>query len=273
MIAKNSQRWLVAKWPVSMLAMLLSLATASAFGATISIVPSYVQSYDASFAPLGVLGNDGAATPVGDYLQYEFRMTLNGATPGEDFWTAIFNIQLGAGLQNTSGWLDPATAQANGYYPANPSLATFDSNGAAPGGVQMSWQYSNGDYGANPNDLQSIIIEAAPGEAANRQYGEAGRPGDGSPDGLGSPTLLGTILVQRTAFVSSSVTLAPIAGSPWGTYEGNSQGTGLPTAQSGTSFEGGTITLQIPEPGAIGLALCAAATSLVLGRRRLRWGS
>ena len=114
-------------------------------------------------------------------MQFEVRLTFTGAAADEDFWTAAFNVNLGPGLSNSSGWMDPGTAQANGYYPASPSLMQYDSNGATPGGVQLHWQNGNGDFGMNPDDLQAIIVEAASAEAANRKYGEVGRPGQVRP--------------------------------------------------------------------------------------------
>jgi len=100
----------------------------TAQAATISIAPSYVQSFDAAQNPLGNLENDGATTPLGGYLQYEFRLTLDNPAADEDFWIAVFDIRLAPGLENASGWLDPGVAQANGYYPDAPSLAMYDSN-------------------------------------------------------------------------------------------------------------------------------------------------
>src|SRR5580698_7195996 len=132
---------------------LISISTAL-HASTIALTPIYVQSFDSSLAPLGSLANNGAATPQGGYMQFEVRMTLSDAAPDEDFWTAAFNVNLGAGLANSSGWMDPGTAQANGYYPASPSLAEYDSNGAGAGGVEMHWQNGNGDFGINSNDLQ-----------------------------------------------------------------------------------------------------------------------
>ena len=158
--------------------------------------------------------------------------------------------------------MDPGTAKANGYYPASPSLMEFDSNGASPGGVQLHWQNGNGDFGMNPNDLQSIIVEAGSAEAANRQYGEVGRPGAGSPDGLGDPTLIGTFIVQRTAVEDSSISISPIAGSPWGSYIGNANGLGTPTSQPASSFTGGTVSVGVPEPATWGLAIMAVASLL-----------
>jgi hypothetical protein len=252
----------------------LLAASVAAQGATITITPSYVQSFDAALVPLGALPGDGAATPVGGFLQYEFRMTVDDLAPDEDFWTAILNVQLGPGLQAASEWLDPGTAQLNGYYPQSPSLATYDGNGAAIGGSQFHWQYGNDDFGPDSNDLQSIIIEAAPQEAANRQYGELVRPLEGDPDGLGWPTLLGAILVQRTDRLSSTVTVTPIDGSSWGIYTGNAQGDGAPTAQiDSQSFSGGTAMLAVPEPGTLGLALVAAAAGVLFSRWRARGAS
>jgi hypothetical protein len=240
----------------------------AALGASISIEPSYVQSFDAGLNSLGILPGQGATTPVGAYLQYEFRMALADLEPDEDFWTAILNVQLGPGLEIGSSWLDPATAQLNGYYPPSPSLASYDSNGAAGGGIQFHWQFGNEDFGVDSGDLQTIIIEVSPEEAANRQYGELVRPSAGDADGLGSPTLLGTILVKRTALVASSVTVAPIDGSSWGTYVGNALGDGVLTAQEdSSSFGGGTVMLAVPEPGTLGLALLAAVLGVFFRSR------
>jgi hypothetical protein len=252
------------------LSMLLIAMSASTDAGTISLMPAYLQSFDAAFNPIGALPNDGAATPAGGYLQFEFRLTLDDAAPDEDFWTAIFDVQLGPGLVNASGWLDPETAQANGYYPALPSLATYDSNGGTAGGIQSHWQFGNADFGLIPDDLKSIIIESSPSEAANRQYGEFLRPGEGSPDGLGYPTLVGTILVQRTDVIPSSISVVPINGSPWGVYVNNGQGAGDPTAQPGSSFQSSTIVLFVPEPGTLYLAPWLFAAAIFLRRRRGR---
>jgi hypothetical protein len=255
---------------VSAVAVLIA-TSASVLGGTISISPSYVQSFDEGMNALGTLPGAGATTPVGGYLQYEFRMTLDNLAADEDFWTAIFNVQLGPGLAAGSEWLDPGTAQLNGYYPASPSLSSYDSNGATPGGSQFHWQFGNDDFGVDPNDLQTIIVEVSPEEAANRQYGELIRPAAGSPDGLGWPTLVGTVLVQRTALVASSITVSPIAGSAWGTYAGNALGDGLPTAQvNPATFNGGTAILLVPEPCSLGLALMAGMVGVLFGRHRRR---
>jgi hypothetical protein len=229
---------------------------------SVSLTPVYVQSFDSSLAPLGALADNGAATPLDGYMQFEVRLTFSDAAPNEDFWTAAFNVGLGAGLSNSSGWMDPGTAQANGYYPASPSLAQYDSNGAAPGGIEFHWQNGNGDFGMNPNDLQAIIVEASSAEAANRQYGEVGRPGAGSADGLGEPTLIGTFLVQRTAEVASTISITPIAGMPWGSYVSNADGLGVPTSHAASSFTGGTVSVPVPEPSSLLLAAFAAAAIL-----------
>ncbi|HEY1600965.1 MAG TPA: hypothetical protein VGG64_15285 [Pirellulales bacterium] len=235
----------------------------------VSLTPVYVQSFDSSLTSLGTLANNGASTPLDGYLQFEVRLTFTDAAPDEDFWTAAFNINLGPGLTNSSGWMDPGTAQANGYYPSAPSLAEYDSNGATAGGIEMHWQNGNGDFGINPNDLQAIIVEAASAEAANRQYGEAGRPGAGSQDALGDPTLIGTFIVQRTELVSSSIGITPISGSPWGSYVSNLDGQGVPTSHTASSFTGGTLSVPAPEPSSLLLAAFAAGALVVRRGYRL----
>jgi len=250
--------------------LLISISTAL-HASTIALTPIYVQSFDSSFAPLGNLANNGAATPQGGYMQFEVRMTLSDAAPDEDFWTAAFNVNLRSGLANSSGWMDPGTAQANGYYPASPSLAQYDSNGAATGGVEMHWQNGNGDFGPNSNDLQAIIVEASSTEAANRQYGELTRPAAGFADGLGDPTLIGTVIVQRTLDVPTSISITPIAGMPWGSYVSNSTGDGTPTSHSALSFTGGTVSIPVPEPSTLILAAFGLASLAAWGwRRRIR---
>jgi hypothetical protein len=247
-------------------AFLISLST-GLDASSIVLTPVYVQSFDSAFAPLGQLAENGAATPQNGYLQFEVRLTLSGAAADEDFWTAAFNVNLGSGLANSSGWMDPATAQANGYYAAAPSLAAYDSNGAAAGGIQLHWQNGNGDFGSNSNDLQAIVVEASSAEAFNRQYGELIRPAIGSPDGLGDPTLIGTVIVRRTLDVPSSISITPIAGMPWGSYVSNSTGSGTPTSHSALTFSGGTALISVPEPATLTLAALALLVSLA--RRRL----
>jgi len=241
----------------------------TARAATINIAPVYVQSFNEGFAPLGTLPHSGAATPVGGLLHYEFRMSVQDLMAGEDFWTAIFNVNLGPGLEAVTSWMDPGTAQANELYAMSPSLATYDSNGPGIGGVKSHWQFGNGDFGSNPDDLKSVIVEAAPDEAANRQYGELVRPAAGNPDALGSPTLIGALLVRRTELVASSISVSPIAGSPWGIYQNNAQGLGFPVAPSGgASFSGESVMLAVPEPGTLALAAAALIAMVFTGRRR-----
>ncbi len=130
----------------------------------------------------------------------------------------------------------------------------------------MHWQNGNGDFGPNPNDLQAIIVEASSTEAANRQYGELTRPAAGFPDGLGDPTLIGTVIVQRTLDVPSSISITPIAGMPWGSYIANATGSGIPTSHSASSFSGGTALVPVPEPATLTLATLALLA--LLARRR-----
>jgi hypothetical protein len=249
------------------------LLQSAAWAATISITPSYVQSFDAEQNPLGKLAGNGATTPLGGYLQYEFRLSVDELTADEDFWTAIFDVQLGPGLENASGWLDPGIAQANGYYPAAPSLSMYDSNGSTPGGIQAHWQYGNADFGQDSNDLKSIIIETSPTEAANRQYGETIRPAQGAADNLGSPTLLGTVVVRRDEMMPSFISIAPIAGSAWGVYTDNALGDGIPTAQPPGTLSASTLDLAVPEPGTFVLAFSAIIFGLVCASRRPRISS
>lgn len=244
---------------LSIVSLIVLLFPASVHGSTITLTPSYVQSFDSVFAPLGALSDNGASTPPDGYLQFEVRITLTGTAADEDFWTAAFNVNLSPGLANFSGWLDPGTAQANGYYPASPSLAQYDSNSANPGGILSHWQFGNGDFGFNANDLQTIIVEASSSEAANRQYGELDRPAAGSSDGLGVPTLIGSFIVQKTTDLPAMIGITPILGMPWGTYLGNATGTGTPTSHSAASFTGGTLLIAVPEPTSQLLALMGIA--------------
>ncbi len=234
----------------------ITFATATQ-AATLQIDPHYVQSFSSTLAPLGALPDNGASTPAGGFLQIEFRMTLADAAVDEDFWTALFNVELGAGLANSSGWMDPGTAQANGFYPLAPNLNQFDSNGPSIGGAQMHWQFSNADFGIDTNDLKSIIVEASPGEAKNRQYGEPSRPGAGAADALGYPTLIGSLVVERTGLSPTTIEVTPISGNPWGTYTNNAEGAGDFTDHLPNSFTGGTLIVGVPEPSAVTLGVTA----------------
>jgi len=95
----------------------LVLAPFAAPAATITLTPVYAQAYDAAFTPLG----KPQSVAPGNYVQMDVMMTLNNASVGEDFWTAIFNVNnttggavaqdLGAGK-----WMNPGSASANGLY-------------------------------------------------------------------------------------------------------------------------------------------------------------
>jgi hypothetical protein len=120
----------------------------------------------------------------------------------------------------------------------------------------------NGDFGQNSNDLKAIVITMFPAEAANRQYGEAIRPGAGYADQLGSPTLLGSILVRYDGSGTQQITLAtPLSGPDgqwWSTIPNNANGTGLLVAQPSELFSGASLSLPltpVPEPATLGMSL------------------
>lgn len=247
--------------------LILLLAEQAKADMVLQLDPHYVQSFDSLLTPLGTLAGNGEGTPVGGYLQVEFRMNLSDTAVGEDFWIAIFDVGVGPGLVAATQWMSPATAQAGGLYPFAPSLGFYDNNGPALGGIKPHWEYANADFGVDPNDLVGIIVEASEEESANRQYGEVTRPGFGNSDGLGHPTLIGTLLLQRTDLSPISITVSPIAGSAWGTYTDNFTGTGNFTTQLSSSFIGGSLS-SVPEPSSLLLLLTTASLLMIRGNRR-----
>lgn len=223
----------------------------------------YVGSFDndVNFNPIAPVVFDGSQPyNAANVHQFDVRFGLNGQDLTEDFWTVAFNLHLGPGL----------TALDFGGGKWNPSSGSFDSNGALAGGVQNHWQAGNGDLGFDSNDLLAINIEAAKTEANNRQYGEAVRPKTGTPDLLGSPTLLGTIFVTYNGTQNSQIVLDFITGDPWGTYINNSTGTGATSSRSATTAIGDGFQFTginpVPEPSTLA---ALGLTGLTILRRRI----
>ena len=170
--------------------------------------------------------------------QFDVLGSLSSLGATEDFWLAAFDVLAGSGLTPVSG---------PGGQLWEPVGGTYDSGS----GIENHWQNDNDDFGSDPNDLLTILVEAASGEADNRQYGETPRPKAGDPDALGHPTKLGSVYVQYDGSSTSlDLNPTPALGSPWGTYTANGSGTGTPTGQPGSAFTGDTVSL--PENVLIG---------------------
>lgn len=162
--------------------------------------------------------------------QFDVVGSLSSLGSDEDFWLATFDVLAGSGLTPVAGPGGQLWEPASGSY-------------ASGSGTKNHWQNDNDDFGSNPNDLLTIMVEAASGEANNRQYGELPRPKAGGADTLGHPTRLGSVFVQYNGN-STTLGLNPATtGSPWGTYTGNGNGTGAFTGHPHSAFKGDTVSL------------------------------
>jgi PEP-CTERM motif len=256
----------------------LSLSIPS-FAASLSMSLVHSRTFDASMNPLA----SGSPIQAGDIMLIDVRMQLLGAAVNEDFGNTSFSIGLSSGLSAVDlgggKWMSPAAAESSGVYtdypasaPSLQSYGQFDSNGSLPSGIQSHW-LTNTDGGKDSNDLQAIIVAMFPSEAANRQYGEAVRPGAGYADQLGSPTLLGRFLVQYDGSGTQQITLAPPLpfGQWWSTIPNNANGTGQLVAQPSDNYFGATLSLPItpvPEPATLGMGIVGIA--LLVASRRAR---
>ena len=98
-----------------------------------------------------------------DYVhQFDVLMTISELEEDQDFWLASLDVNLGPGLTDLLGWV--------------PASGTYDHDGIPITPEKNHWQNGNLDAGTDSNDLRVILVEAAAAEAANRQYGEGGRP-------------------------------------------------------------------------------------------------
>jgi len=238
-------------------------ATAASAAPKLNVSPVYVGTTQdfSNFIQRPLL----TATPAGFYDVFDLKFTLAGVASDEDFSTLSVDVKLGPGMtaENFGG--------SSRYFAYSGS--TPDINGAAPGGVFPL--FATNDDAGTPGDLTNILVNVGRADVArNRQYGEEARPtsGDNLQSGettLGYPTKIGQIFIQwngTPAAGTSTLTVAPSAGTFLSTYPGNGTGTGTSTSQSGAIFETTDVTFGIvPEPASLSLL---ALSALPLLRRR-----
>jgi len=263
-------------------ALIVAVAPALATAANISITPTYVQAYtpDAVNGPHAI-GTPGTVQP-GTIIQFDVRMTVTNLAAGENFWAAGFNVNLPSNLTKADPfgagqmWLDPGLAEQLGLasytYPADgsspaPAHSYAQYRGNTANTVATShWAGGNADAGI-ANDLKGILVEAGSAEANSRRYGEAVRPGAGRVDQLGSPTLLGTFFAIANG--TGTVGIGPSLDPTWGTFTGNSTGTGVVNPLLSTAFTGGSVVITVvPEPATIVMMGFAGFGLVVAARRR-----
>jgi len=198
-----------------------------------------------------------SATPAGAFDVFEVRFSLSNIAADEDF--ATMNIDIAATPNITFGNF--------GSGPWNAATGTYDNNGGLPGGGATLWDNGNSDAGPSSVDLKNISVATFASAANNRQYGEAVRPKAGTDDGLGFPTLIGTLYAQYNGNGPGTISVGPSVGTFLATWVGNSSGGGANTSQSGATFGSTPATYAgaVPEPASLSLL---ALSALPLLRRR-----
>lgn len=225
----------------------LGLATA-ANAAVLTVNPVVVGEYDAAFNFITATPNLNVNHPAGHFYQVQFQFQISGLAAGEDF------ANMGINITNTGGAALVAQDFGSGKYA--PIGGSYDSNGAAPGGVVSHWQTFNGDPG---NDLVAILVAASAGEAGNRQYGESPRPAAGNADLLGFPTNFGEVFYQWDGQTQAQVVVTKGTGTYLQIFSGNGTGGGGQLVDMNdpaqVTFVSNPLQFLVPEPSSLALGL------------------
>lgn len=239
------------KWLIALTAVALTAGVAQAT-ATLTIDP-WITGYETATELVPITPTK--AVVVGDYpgaLDFEVALvfTLANPDPNTCFGNVGFDILL-AGVTDAYGYIADTST-----YTYKVGTKTY---------TQAYWK-DNADLGPSPSDLLGILVSVA------SDAGEKGGAADPRPlfglVGQGyEPMTVGWVYVAP-GVANGSVTLAPVAGTPWslldmttpspgGTYIGQS---------ASTMFVSPPVEFIIPEPAT--MALLALGGLLALRRRR-----
>lgn len=199
---------------------------------------------------------------VSPTMFHNFRvfMTVSDMLPNEDFWTVLFNIDLGPGF---------TPADFGGFSQWTPNNPTYDPTADNIPPPPAPIYSDNGDSGASDHDLQRMFVQVASATLAQSQPGEPGQSPQldtGFGDSPGAPLLLGDFYVHfdpSHAFFFTEIGISPEGALPWGLYVD-----GVETAQGADSFSANTFFIFCPEPSSGLLAMLAVVGLVGLCRRK-----
>lgn len=239
-----------------MAAGLLAVGAVSAQAASIQLDLQYAgttsnfSDFSDSLKPAPELSD--AVDPLLDYHKFEVYMTVSDTLPEENFWTALFNIDLGPGM---------VPGDFGGFSQWTPNNPDYDPNSPAVPPPAAPIYSDSTDSGASDHDLQRMFIQVASATLAASQPGEPGQDAQLGP----VPLLLGDFYVQwdQSIAAATSVSISPEGQLPWGLYID-----GTETAQGSDSFSGNRLDFVFPEPASITLAGLAMIGLLGMFRRR-----
>jgi len=227
--------------------MVMSALAASSSAATVYVTPSIAGVLNEDFSlvdPDDVLAPGVLRRRAEPYLvSIEFSMTISDLQEGQvGFSNTAFDIE----IEGASALESPEI----GFQPWFANDAQIDFNGPIPGGVRPLWEI-NADRGADQSDLRAIILAGA-----TRNFG----PGPFDVRrilGQDSPAVAGWIYLE----VPGNKRLATLdVLTPYGasTYDA----TGFSTVEGNTAI-GGSVTIRVPEPNSIWLALWGALFAVI----------